>query len=713
MSLKRIEDWDDILEPLQLPLNKPAEPFIKLNRAVTSEAALNGENWHDNVLRLVASWVATGQTDYEILTKAEHYTLSGYTVDQTKDDIQRMVDSARQKGFAKSGEILQQSSYMYHHNQIYLMKDSRAGPKEIRLTNFNAGIIYETTLTNGIDNSKTFTVEGVLHNGTPLSKFDVEANAFDKLEWLPTNWGAKAQVTVGSMYKAHVAAAIKERSNPTERTVYSHTGWIDKNGKFCYLTNRGGISAAGLNEEIETELQGSLSDYDLPAPNENGAEKLFEILQHFLNLVDDETGLLLVGAAFRATLSEFKKCTVSVFLQGTTGTFKTAISGCIQAFYGKEFNGSHLPENWSSTGNAMEKKAFLCKDAVFTIDDFVARGTPSEVSRSHKDAERVFRAQGNQSGRDRLTSTTEVRGAYIPRGLILATGEDIPNGHSLQARCVILSIKKGATNTDTLTALQELAKQESLAQLMSNFLSWGADQADHNKIKSLITAAHDDCIKELPTSGHTRMPDNLASLTSGIWLLLQFGKERGDISDEEIQKFKAATLNAATKVAELQMSVDQEASEADRFIEYLRSSIAMGAAHLANKYGTCPDAPSTWGWKTTGTSDNEATYGQGAKIGWIVGKEIYLDMKAALSVIKTFSTRLGNHLGSSELAIKKALFEAGMLAKEDEGRYTKKVSVEGRRENVTCIQVSLLMDIEEIEREPSEDDEPPEDNLPF
>ena len=211
--------------------------------------------------------------------------------------------------------------------------------------------------------------------------------------------------------------------------------------------------------------------------------------------------------------------------------------------FGKEFNGSHLPENWSSTGNAMEKKAFLCKDALFTIDDFVARGTPSEVSRLHRDAERVLRAQGNQSGRDRLTSTTEVRGAYIPQGLILATGEDIPNGHSLQARCVILSIKKGATNTDTLTALQELAEQENLAQLMSNFLSWAADQADNNKIKGLITAAHDDCIKELPTSGHARMRDNLASLLSGIWLLLQFGKDRGHISDEEITRIKTATLN--------------------------------------------------------------------------------------------------------------------------------------------------------------------------
>jgi len=713
MSLKRIGDWDDILEPLQLPLNKPAEPFKTLDRVATSEAALNGENWHDNLLRLVASWVATGQTDYEIQTKAAHYTLSGYTVDQTKDEIQIMIDSARQKGFAKSGEILQQSSYTYHHNQIYLMKDSRAGPKEIRLTNFNADIIYETTLTNGMDNSKTFTVKGVLHNGTPLSKLDVEANAFDKLEWLPTNWGAKAQVTVGSMYKAHVAAAIKERSDPIERTVYSHTGWINKNGKFCYLTKRGGINAAGLNEEIETELQGSLSDYDLPAPNENGAKKLVEILQHFLNLVDDGTGLLLVGAAFRATLSEFKKCTVSVWLQGTTGTFKTAISGCLQAFYGKEFNGSHLPENWSSTGNAMEKKAFLCKDAVFTIDDFVARGTPSEVSRLHKAAERVLRAQGNQSGRDRLTSTTEVRGAYIPRGLILATGEDIPHGHSLRARCVVLSIKKGATNTDTLTVLQELAEQESLAQLMSNFLSWGAEQANQNKIKGLISAAHDDCIKELPTSGHTRMRDNLTSLMSGIWLLLQFGKERGDISDEEIVKFKAATLNAATKVAELQMSVDQEASDADRFIEYLRSSIGMGDAHLASKDGACPVAHSTWGWKTTGTLHGEATCAKGAKIGWIVGKEIYLDMKAALSVIKTFSTRLGNHLGSSERAISKALFEAGMLAKYDKDRHTAKVTVEGRRANVICLPANLIMDTEKIEREPSEDDEPPEDNSPF
>ncbi len=623
---------------------------------------------------------------------------------QTKANIQKMIDGARQKGFAKSGEILQESTYLFANNQIYLSKFIRSEPVEIKLTNFDAAIIAETTLTNGIDTSKVFTIEGALRTGQPLPTFDVEANAFDKLEWLPTNWGAKAQITVGSLHKAHVAAAIKEKSNPKERIIYSHTGWLEQDNKFHYLNNRGGINASGLNEEVETELQGSLANYDLPPPNESYNQKLSDILQKFSNLIDDGTALLLVGAAFRATLSYFTKSTVSVFVQGTTGTYKSATVGCVQAFFGKNFNGTHLPENWSSTGNALEKKAFLCKDAAFVIDDFVARGTPSEVSRLHRDAERVLRAQGNQSGRDRLTSTTALRGAYIPRGMILATGEDVPNGHSLQARCVILSVRKGATDINILTVLQKLAEEEVLAQLMSNFLSWVAGKADAKQINDLMKIAHSDCMIKLPTSGHTRMRDNLASLMSGVWLLLQFGKELCDFSEGDITRLKSATLNAANKVADLQITADKEASDADRFIELLRSSLIMGAAHLANERGGRPKDFCNWGWKVTGADKYEKVEGQGTKIGWTFNESICLDMKAALSVIKPLSTRLGNHLGSSERAINKALFEAGMLAKCDEGRHKTKVSVEGRRVPVICLPVSCVMDKEETKLESVDED---------
>ena len=191
-----------------------------------------GIDWHKNMLRIVASMVARGRSDIEILNIAEAHTLPGYTVMQTKADIQKMIDSARHKGFAKSGEILQESTYLFANNQIYLSKFIRSEPVEIKLTNFDAAIIAETTITNGIDISKAFLVEGTLNTGKPLPTFDVDADAFDKLEWLPTNWGAKAQVTVGSLHKAHVATAIKEKSNPKERIIYSHTGWVEKNNKF-------------------------------------------------------------------------------------------------------------------------------------------------------------------------------------------------------------------------------------------------------------------------------------------------------------------------------------------------------------------------------------------------------------------------------------------------------------------------------------------------
>ena len=66
MPLQRIEDWDEIDPPVRLVERavKPiASSFVKLNRAAASQAAMSGDNWHNNLLALVASWVAKGNTD--------------------------------------------------------------------------------------------------------------------------------------------------------------------------------------------------------------------------------------------------------------------------------------------------------------------------------------------------------------------------------------------------------------------------------------------------------------------------------------------------------------------------------------------------------------------------------------------------------------------------------------------------------------------------
>ena len=115
----------------------------------------------------------------------------------------------------------------------------------------------------------------------------------------------------------------------------------------------------------------------------------------------------------------------------------------------------------------------------------------------------------------------------------------------------------------------------------------------------------------------------------------------------------------------------------------------------------------------TGADKYEKVEGQGTKIGWTFNERIYLDMKAALSVLKPLSTRLGNNLGSSERAINKALFEAGKLAKCDGGRHKTKVRVEGQRVHVICLAVSYVMDKEETELEPVDEDTHQKYKSPF
>jgi len=60
-------------------------------------AVRRGDRWHDHVVRLVAHWVARGWSDAEILATAEGLTLAGWTHEDTRRDLARMIAGARRK----------------------------------------------------------------------------------------------------------------------------------------------------------------------------------------------------------------------------------------------------------------------------------------------------------------------------------------------------------------------------------------------------------------------------------------------------------------------------------------------------------------------------------------------------------------------------------------------------------------------------------------
>jgi putative DNA primase/helicase len=58
-----------------------------------------GQSWHINTLKLTARYVQRGLSDIEIHTITDGFTLPGYTEQDTRIEVQKMIDGARTKGY--------------------------------------------------------------------------------------------------------------------------------------------------------------------------------------------------------------------------------------------------------------------------------------------------------------------------------------------------------------------------------------------------------------------------------------------------------------------------------------------------------------------------------------------------------------------------------------------------------------------------------------
>lgn len=75
-----------------------------LDRERMAIQALSGKEWHNAVIRLVGSYVSRGLADAEIHALTDPLTLSGYTVEQTRAEVQTAIDGARRKGWTPEAQ---------------------------------------------------------------------------------------------------------------------------------------------------------------------------------------------------------------------------------------------------------------------------------------------------------------------------------------------------------------------------------------------------------------------------------------------------------------------------------------------------------------------------------------------------------------------------------------------------------------------------------
>lgn len=587
-------------------------------------------------------------------------------------------------------------------------KPTANGPMSVPLTNFTARITAEVVEDDGAEQRRLFKIEA--RRREQSRSVQVSSAAFERMAWPTEQLGANAVIYPGLGTRDHARTAIQLLSGEVpERVVYTHLGWRQIGGAWVYLHAGGTIGTFGtVVEGIETRVADGLARYVLPEPP-TGDPQVAAVCASLglLNVAPDRISVPLLAAICRAVIgsSDF-----SLHLNGPTGVFKSELAALAQQHFGPGMDARNLPGSWSSTGNALEGLAFLAKDALLVVDDFSPSGSMTDVQHQHREADRVFRAQGNGSGRGRMRADASLRPVRAPRGLVLSTGEEVPRGQSLRARLLVLDVAPGDVDLAVLSACQTDAAAGLYALALSGFIRRlaGRYAEVRSGLRAEITRMRE---RALVSAAHRRTPEIVANLAIGMNLFLEYAKDVGAISADEHTVLVTRCWGALGQAAAAQ-SEHQTASEpTTRFRELLSAAITSGRAHVASEGGGLPANPGAWGWRRGFTDEDRhasVTWApQGSRVGWVSGEDLYLDPDAAFAAAQLMGRDTNDPIAIAPKTLRQRMQEAGLLASVDSERkrLTVRRTLDGGRRAVLHVSAAFLEETSQTSQ-PSQSGDP-------
>jgi len=131
-----------------------------------------------------------------------------------------------------------------------------------------------------------------------------------------------------------------------------------------------------------------------------------------------------------------------------------------------------------------------------------------------------------------MRSDGTLRPPKPPRALVVATGEDVPRGHSITARLFVRTLAPRVGDLPRLSACQRDAAAGRYSSAMAGYLAWLAPQfpglwaaLDAERVE-----LRDRFVGRFP---HARTPDIVANLLLGLHTLLRFAAAVGAIDAPE------------------------------------------------------------------------------------------------------------------------------------------------------------------------------------
>lgn len=553
------------------------------------------------------------------------------------------------------------------------------------LANFAARIVRQVRLEDGTGEAETLLeIEGWLASGKRLPLARVRASEFAGMGWVAREWGAEAVLLPGNAVKDHARYAIQVLSLDSLRAgvVYRHLGWARIDGVPVYLHAGGGIGPEGAVEGLEVEPGRALEAFALPEPPEGLRERAAweGVLGVWPRLAPPEAAWPLLLYTLGAPLGP---APFALYLAGPTGARKTSIALVAQNLFAPGLDAP--PLGWEATANALEGAAFSAKDALLLVDDYAPPSDRNKQRDLEARAQRLLRAQGNGVGRLRMRADGSLSPDRPPRGSLLITGEDLPPGHSIRARTLVLELERGAVDLGALSEAQALAREGVLAQALAawvRYLAGGLEARQASLRKRL-----EELRPHYPFP-HGRTTDAAARLHAVFELLREYWAALGLRVEAE------PVLEALRLAASRQEEYQRDADPVDRFPHLLLAVLHSGRGHLADlkgaEEGEPPKDAHLWGWEWQAnlSANPDAPLGRwvprGPSLGWVPEDPqvhgVYLNPESAYAAISRLAAENGYGLPTPR-TLWKRLGERGLLHTALEGgetRYLVRVRVGGR-----------------------------------
>ena len=281
--------------------------------------------------------------------------------------------------------------------------------------------------------------------------------------------GAKAEI---HCKPEMLRTAISAVSGPAMRRASTNFGWSAD--KTVYMVPGGQITANGFQAADQSAMQVDLTDQEFakrlglgPITAEQLATTKQHLVEDLLRLCPDaKVGYALLSGAALSVLYRFTDGMnrVLLWVAGLSGNGKSFMAKLFQNLFGDfPIAGEKAVISWASTVKRIQHEGYYFRDAMFLVDDY----KPEHCRPG--DATWLLQAYADSAARSRLRADATAAETREIRGLLVCTGEDVPD-HSASATARLIKIPYPVGEKDLERGRRCQQQRGNYAGVMADFL---------------------------------------------------------------------------------------------------------------------------------------------------------------------------------------------------------------------------------------------------